>query len=992
MMKITNTQTYNSNKQCKQNIAYKSANQKLRITQFSPSFSSNGDINYGLMAAKVKLFLCGSSVDDLHKSKDERALYARTNASVQRETLDTLLSLKDEKGNNLFDCDYLNSIAISNKDFRIKLAKISRLKMPIDEWKKVRKYDLLVHNKTRTNQLTDFDISHLACLGKKNLDKIKERKLLDKYPGRKSDFEGPEIRALEKLSDKEWQNVIKRNLLPTNKDAKRDFHVGEILAYATLEDKDWKKLKERNLLVQSDDSALLDTHERVELAKCNEKTWKKIQERNLLKKMFFRHLYGDEIMRLANLDDNSWKNTKGLLFFENRGSQFHINDILRIGEKTPNLGPFYEKLATAQQDSGRDLSYREIKALTEFSPEKLPETFEMKLELNKTAKLAKANITAEEEKEFGLNLDQIIKETEHVIKHSATPTKVSRDAIFDFLKNFLSNSPEVEKTIKTADFDRFGTEGIPLKYPREKFIQDVNNVLAPLDKKQKAFLYTKMEIAPKFDDNGQFWAYDGILTSENLDKNDKTQMVLSDLINKFTLENSVELKDKKLEKSLNSLIKGVPEFTNIIGKKQHETHQLSVDIHTLKVLQEALNNPLYNKLENEDKLAIKLSILFHDFGKSEGIIDKGHQNISALYTRNLLEKFTLPQNTKDRIFELVKNHHWLEEFNKNIASPEEIAVRFRKPNDYKIAQIMAESDLKGVNNGFFEQYGDALRAEKQEPIVKALSKLNQSGTMIVPTKILVSSKIPQVEYNGKKYKVLDFTRLSPDCNLESLGLWGAKTPDDLRLLVHMLPENGVVDAFCTAELLTDVANEGVLSISLLSLKNKVTYKNRPDGIVVNIENNNFATAYPENQFTATSKDFSHFIKLSAHNDKERSFLKDQVVSALEPTYGKISDEEYGRVYSFISKTKYLSQINNEVNFDTGKRLILGKDLKQAISMAQDELINRIPDKHNEIVAFDPKIAAIISKRNSLQDVPSKLLDIANDRNLPIILIGERMVV
>lgn len=94
----------------------------------------------------------------------------------------------------------------------------------------------------------------------------------------------------------------------------------------------------------------------------------------------------------------------------------------------------------------------------------------------------------------------------------------------------------------------------------------------------------------------------------------------------------------------------------------------------------------------------------HDIAKSEGIIDKQHPDNSALFTKNIMEKYSFSKEINDRIFEIVKNHHWLEKYNTGAYTPAYTASLFRHKNDYLMAKIMANSDLRAISDSFYDAF------------------------------------------------------------------------------------------------------------------------------------------------------------------------------------------------------------------------------------------------------------------------------------------------
>jgi len=603
---------------------------------------------------------------------------------------------------------------------------------------------------------------------------------------------------------------------------------------------------------------------------------------------------------------------------------------------------------------------------------------------------------------FGKRADKTGQSVVCTVKNELTRSPGKDVILFtkrEFCKNFLANNPQVENVIKKANFEQYGQNGLPLKYPRKDFIRDFNGIIKDLETDNKNELFQKLGMTAKFNEQGTFISYEGFPKLENLDSRIPLNQKISSIVNKFTQENEVITKDLALNKTMNSVLKEFPEYANVIGKKQHNDTQLySVDCHILKVLKEAINHPEYKKLSDKDKTVMKMSILFHDIAKIEGEVDKGHQNISAIYTKELVKRISMPQEMKDRLFELVKNHHWLEEYNLDLtrpenigkmrATPEDIAARFRRPGDYSIAKIFAEADLKGVNNHFFKKYGEALCAERQEPIEKALKNIHNTGNVIMTSRIVTPSKIPQTRYRGKIYKVLNFTKISDHCDLEKFGFVRGTKKDDLRFLTHFLRENNLLNTVSGAEAVSDVAKGAAFSTSLFSLKNKMSFCNEKFGFIFNTENSNLAAALNRDMESGEKKNFKEFLEYIHSEMPSRAFLNEKIIETLTPKYKKITDDEYGELFKQIMDKKHITQIK-DVNI--GKRTIKSDDLKFAIKKAQDELFNISTgqdDRWNEVVVYNPKISAVICKKDSIKNVPQTMLDFANSRKLPIVLVGE----
>jgi len=306
-----------------------------------------------------------------------------------------------------------------------------------------------------------------------------------------------------------------------------------------------------------------------------------------------------------------------------------------------------------------------------------------------------------------------------------SPIEVSNEAKKDFLNYFLGADSRLAKSIKTADINSFGRKGLPLKYPRKKFISDLSRITKTLKEEDKDDLFKLVGISVNLNKSGNIISYDGIPSVKNLDLTTSLHQQISKHVRLFTEHNEVISKDCLLNDSMNILLKAVPEYINIIGKQQHHTQKFSLECHILRVLKSTMANNNYAMLPAEDKPAAILMVLFHDISKKEGVVDKSHPAHSAIYLKNIFSKFNFSEQFNDRVGNLVRNHHWLEYYNKKIAKPEDIAECFsHNKKDYDIAKIFAEADLKGVCPELYEKFGNALSHEMQAPIEKALANMN----------------------------------------------------------------------------------------------------------------------------------------------------------------------------------------------------------------------------------------------------------------------------
>lgn len=251
---------------------------------------------------------------------------------------------------------------------------------------------------------------------------------------------------------------------------------------------------------------------------------------------------------------------------------------------------------------------------------------------------------------------------------------------------------------------------ISLKYNRQSFIDDIKKATSQLDEIERTNVTSFFGFV--LEEHDDFTSLRGYPSIENLNKEDAVSYAkVYHYVKNFVSDNEVTLRNHPVSsKCLNAIVTAFPEFLTLIGKIQHHTHSYSVDIHTLKVLQGVMQNPCYSSLPKDDKRALQMAVLMHDITKKEGEIDKSHPVCSAKDASFILNKIDMPLSEKTKICLLIRNHDWLERYNKGITTAEEFARILKDGNNFKMLCILAEADLKSVQRGgaFYEKYGSVL--------------------------------------------------------------------------------------------------------------------------------------------------------------------------------------------------------------------------------------------------------------------------------------------
>lgn len=288
----------------------------------------------------------------------------------------------------------------------------------------------------------------------------------------------------------------------------------------------------------------------------------------------------------------------------------------------------------------------------------------------------------------------------------------------DSLDNFYNVMQQMEQSgsaFLTEDIEAPGF-CLELKYCRHDFIADVNRLLLGYESAKKDAITSSFGFV--FEKSPQWITFRGYPSVRNLKVDDFAEVRdIYDCVKKFTVENEIVVKNNSLLSNyLNLIAKVFPEFYTIIGKAQHSTHSYSVDVHTLRVLQGVMMNRLYKNLSFEDRCVLQSAVLMHDFTKKEGEIDKSHPLCSSQDAGLILSRFDILEHMKNRICLIIRNHDWLERYNKSITPACEFAELLKNGNDFLMLYIMAESDLMAVKRGgaFYEKYGSVLHKGYEE--------------------------------------------------------------------------------------------------------------------------------------------------------------------------------------------------------------------------------------------------------------------------------------
>lgn len=555
-----------------------------------------------------------------------------------------------------------------------------------------------------------------------------------------------------------------------------------------------------------------------------------------------------------------------------------------------------------------------------------------------------------------VSIKNIKKGIEETFKSSVDAVPIDKEEKDEFIKNFLLSGK-----IDEVNFSEYEQKGFNLKYKKEDFIKDFENIIENLSDDRKEEIYTKLKIRPEIK-GGKIKDWEGILSFSRLNREDEIENKIYEISEQFLKENEYKTGNDELDKTLNALIKGIPEFLNLDGKIDRTKR---LDVEAIKLYKNATDNPNFKTLSKNGQMITKLiSVLSNIYPKK---VAKLSPSVSSLAAKDILKKFELDKNICANVYELIKSQNMFYEVEKSTLSANIAATFVRRKEDFKIAKIITKA--KEIN----------LEKEVLAEIQKHADTIDKDGQLLFATTILDKNLLPKVEYKGKKYKVAEISgRPENKQDLSKIGFIKGTTNENARFLVHMVSNPySLKNAYevCNPE------NEGYLCASYISPTKKHTYLNYLYGLSFETYPPNIANASGDNQNSGGHKDFFGFANAITEQDGrrgERCTIFGGIRQELD-----LEIDEYKELYRLLKDKKQLFEIDDDEIFNLQDKKISGKEIKSAIRSVNDSLLT---GEHNEINIYTPEINAFVAKREKLSDIPDEYLEFVQENDLPILLL------
>ena len=444
---------------------------------------------------------------------------------------------------------------------------------------------------------------------------------------------------------------------------------------------------------------------------------------------------------------------------------------------------------------------------------------------------------------------------------------------------------------------------------------------------------------------------------------------------KFTQNNTVTIKNSPdLSKDLTAIVQAFPEFLTTIGKVQHGTHDFTLDVHSLKVLQGVMKNPNYKTLDEKDKKLVRIAALLHDLTKAENKPDSDHPKNSAFDVYYLLDKLDMKEKDKLKIYQVIKNHSWLAHYDFSKDMTQKTAFDMRSGNSFLMQTILTEADLKGVqkNDRFYIKHAAKLNYAA-EKVNKAVEELQKTAINLPQTKI---PKASELNTRAHQVKVLSYGGitntvlfLEKGMDLQKAGFKNCKSLNDFNILVHGLDSQNNASMFQALGL---IDSKALLSTSYVVYSKQNYRVFRQEGFILDVPASNIHAAYWSDfgsGYKKTTKDL--FNTYLFHYNEQRNYISEQIKKELH-----LDSKHYVKLFNLIEDMSM-----DELGQKAPKVAKAYRKIFENMEMSKRSWGRN----YNEILVTSPKIQGIFCYDKWLMDISPYLRKYAEKNDIPIII-------
>ena len=215
-----------------------------------------------------------------------------------------------------------------------------------------------------------------------------------------------------------------------------------------------------------------------------------------------------------------------------------------------------------------------------------------------------------------------------------------------------------------------------------------------------------------------------------------------------------------------------PKFRKVMHLPQFDGyHHYPVDIHSIKCVEalENINEPiiseLFNELSEDEKLLLKIVVLFHDTGKGR---KQDHSEVGAKLIVPFVTRLGLSEDLTQRAVLLIKNHVVMSNtaFKQNIHNEKTLYKFMSKIKDeknLKLLYILTYADINGVGGDTYNSFNSKLL----EDLYKSALEVSQNSDRITDAKkrLIIEKRVKNNLAYETLTRVLQKKLLSVESNL-----------------------------------------------------------------------------------------------------------------------------------------------------------------------------------------------------------------------------------
>lgn len=183
----------------------------------------------------------------------------------------------------------------------------------------------------------------------------------------------------------------------------------------------------------------------------------------------------------------------------------------------------------------------------------------------------------------------------------------------------------------------------------------------------------------------------------------------------------------------------------IVGRKQHQAHDFSLDNHLLGVVDRVKADPQFKELLPSDQVNVLWAALLHDVGKMENMVDFDHNRTSISVTWGVLRSLGYSDTRIQRITDVMSKDAELS-YNPDVRNSvalgnpkvlDDVVNNYRNADALNMVAILNRADIKSVkaNEAWYTPEVEAELGRIHDLAAPRVDALNRHLLPLLPTKI-----------------------------------------------------------------------------------------------------------------------------------------------------------------------------------------------------------------------------------------------------------------